>query len=666
MLREAQAKGVLDHGITNYVNQVWKRRNPVSDALIGQVQRGVLAPNPSFANKRIFESYFSGEQQGFVPRDKDVGTLVSIYEQSFQQAVAARGFIHELVNGNVATEKNAVLQDKYSKLIDGNGNLIFPNGRPIVTPGGKGHTITDPATADTTYLITPRAKSEHMGDYLPVNHPAMNKWTWVDEDANGNPILVKGDLYVHPDHAVHLQNVLGESGLRKYALGRAALRTGGFLKGTFLVGPFHSVQEGVHAIFHGVNPFNPGEIDFNNATHAKLVDSGLMVADFHAMQDFAEGAAQGGLWQHVPGVGPLLQRYNEYLFQDYIPRLKMAMATEALQRNFKRYGGQLTSNQIHELTANQGNAAFGELNYRMLGRSKTFQDVMRLSMLAPDFLEARIRFNAQALAPFGREQSMALFMRGALSMWLAARITNKLLDDDYHFDQPFSIVKGDHMYTMRSLPGDDWHLYNDPRSFVYHRLNPFTTKPAIEAITGKDDFGRPKSGSEQVWDYVKAMAPLPMQGYMNRYGDTSIGSTLAESVGIRRDIYRTPAAGLAHKFAMGNLPMNYQSRGLLQQAENMRQGKFDSEHFRKLYQEGKVTGEAFDKISEYAQKSKIEIDFEKLKLPEAAQVYTVASPAEKLLLQESFMNKMDELDKMPPVEQQKAMEFIRKIMTEHK
>ena len=41
----------------------------------------------------------------------------------------------------------------------------------------------------------------------------------------------------------------------------------------------------------------------------------------------------GSIYEKIPGVGKWLTRYNEYLFKDYIPNLKMTMAMDALERN---------------------------------------------------------------------------------------------------------------------------------------------------------------------------------------------------------------------------------------------------------------------------------------------------------------------------------------------
>jgi hypothetical protein len=635
-LDEAIKGGLLEDGVSNYVNQIWSKPNAVSLKLMGDVQRSILKPDPAFLKRRVHDSYFEGEQAGLIPRDKDIGYLLSTYEQSFNTALASRSLIHEFTNGSAK------------------------DGRPIVSPSGGGRAVPDDEKGPDAYLINPRRRPEETGDYQPVDHPALRKWTWATKDESGKPIFVKGDLLIHPDHYNHLKNVLGTSALRKNLFGRSLLQTSGFVKGTFLVGPFHQVQEGIHAIFHRVSPFNPDPIDFNDPIQSKLIDGGLMIADYHAQQEFAEGASTSGLWAKLPGIGPLVQRYNEYLFQDYIPRLKMAMAKEAFIRNSKRYPD-LSDNQLHQITANQANAAFGELNYKMLGRNKTVQDVLRLTLLAPDFLEARTRFAAQGMKPFGQEQSGAL-LRGALGMYLAARVLNKVNDDDYHFDQPFGLVAGKHVYTLRSLPGDIYHLVSDPRSFIYHRLNPFTTRPLIEGITGRDDFGRRKGFGEQTMDLAKTLVPLPAQGFLNKYGDTSVGSTLTESAGIRRDIYRTPAASLAHKFAMSHLPMDFKSRGLMQIANKIQDGSYDPMEVQNLVAQGKLSPKDIMNVFRYAKEQPIVRDFKGLQdLGEAAQVYSVANDKEKALISRDFAGKMTKLRTLSPERQKEALEYLQKI-----
>ncbi len=207
-LKEAIDVDMLDAGIENYVNQVWSKENPITAKLKGEIVTGKLAPNPSFIRKRIFESYFEGEQAGYTPKNKDIGFLLTSYYQAFNKAIASRAFIKSL-NEKMASD-----------------------GRPLTHPSGMGMPIPKEGVAEVI-LVKPRLKPEEDGDYLPINQPALRKWKWASE-VEGVPIYLQGDLLVHPEIYRHLKNVLGTSALRQNPIGKAALTTVQSLKGTLL------------------------------------------------------------------------------------------------------------------------------------------------------------------------------------------------------------------------------------------------------------------------------------------------------------------------------------------------------------------------------------------------------------------------------------------------
>jgi hypothetical protein len=222
----------------------------------------------------------------------------------------------------------------------------------------------------------------------------------------------------------------------------------------------------------------------------------------------------------------------------------MSMALHALERNSARYGykqtgtttvkgatpeelftqkylethtgpapkGMLTANEVAELTANQANAAFGELNYRVMGRSPTTQDLARLATLAPDFLEARARFAGQAMRPYGKEQRAALYIMGA-SLYVAARALNKALDDNPHWelDKAFSVVHKGREYRLRSVLGDLAELVTDPRRFLYNRLSP-VTKTIATVGTGRDYRGIKLDAKGQALDFLSWFMPITVGG----------------------------------------------------------------------------------------------------------------------------------------------------------
>jgi hypothetical protein len=272
--------------------------------------------------------------------------------------------------------------------------------------------------------------------------------------------------------------------------------------------------------------------------------------DHSGLEAFSEGVSGGGssLFRKVPWLGDKLQTYQHWLFQDYIPRLKMEMATHALERNRAVYAkdlasGKLTEDQLLHITANQANAAFGELNYEMMGRNKTFQDGLRLAFLAPDFLEARGRFVGQALKGYGREQLTALTL-GAATLYITARMMNKMISGEYHFEpeHAFDVMHNGRAYSIRTVQGDLLHLAFNPRSFAYTRLNPVTTRTLFEIGTGRDQFGRPRSALDQVKDFASTIVPISIrgalkqpeqkwwEGFINSLGVTERRATASDSV----------------------------------------------------------------------------------------------------------------------------------------
>ena len=288
---------------------------------------------------------------------------------------------------------------------------------------------------------------------------------------------------------------------------------------------FHQVQITVHGMEHKVMPWSIiKDINLADPNVDALLRGGVTLGgDYHGA--YKEGLVGTSLTRKIPGLGNVMESYHQWLFQDYIPRIKMTMALHALERNRARFGGKMSDEAIIRKTANQANAAFGELNYTMLERSKTAQDMSRLILLAPDFLEARGRFAAQAFERGGKgvpgiggnEQRMALLL-GALTMYTTARIANKLIDGQYHNEPEnlFNIVYNGHAYGLRTVQGDILHLLDKPMQFWMSRLNPVYARTLLEALTGRDYFGRKRSASEQAWDAVSTAIPISLRSNQER------------------------------------------------------------------------------------------------------------------------------------------------------
>lgn len=542
-LEEAQNAGILQQGVENYVRHVYAD-NPKAQAKIqAELNFASLQTKPGFTKERKIPTYFDAEQMGFVPKDKDVGYLTAIHERSFREALAARAYIKSLMKGKAEDERPLVMTSWASA---------------HVIPGEEG-------IRAAAYLIKPNIKrGDEAGDYMRIDHPALRGWKWagsagttpVDKTVeldNGeeftssvdekNSIFVQGDALVHPAIYQKLKNNLTKSAIRAYAVdiaghnvrpGEFALNASAEIKHAILsFSGFHQTTLGLHSLEHRTLPAGMPELDLNQPDQKAAIEHGLMIAAYDAEEQFGEGVASGGLVTKLPGVGPLYHTYTQYLFNSYLPRVKMAVYLNALERNRERYKDELTDDQIHAITAEQTNASFGGLNYRMLGRSKTLQDVLRLGLMAPDFFEARSRYVGQAGKPYGREQLVAL-VGGALALYTIARMLNMITDRDPHWDKPFSVVYRGKEYGMRTVQEDLFRFVTGPGQFLMGRLSPIVSA-GIHLGEGRNRFGRHETFLEWLKDVGSSEVPIPAQPWTRPSKDSNAMKaveTIAKMVGV--------------------------------------------------------------------------------------------------------------------------------------
>ena len=653
-LQQLIDRGMLEAGVDNYINQIWLKENSVTKKLKADIAMGRLQPNPSILKKRILESYFEGEQLGFKPAFKDVGYLLTIYDQSFNKALASRNFIKSLYDINAS------------------------DGNPLVEISGSAKTVIGEWGGKETksFFVKARAKPVDTELYKPIDHPALRKWKQVAWDSKGNPIYSQGDMLVHPEFYTKLNNILKTSAIRQNPIGRAVLSGVSTMKGTLLsMSGFHQTHVGLHAIFHAVNPFNAPKINFADPLQRSAVEHGLIISDYKNMELFYEGMASGGLIGKVPGIGKLLQSYTDYLFTDYIPRLKMKLFTEAYGRNVKRYGKKLTDDQIKDLTAEQSNAAFGEQNYAKMGMNPTFLDALRLMMLAPDFFIARARFAGQSLKPYGREQLMAAIVRGTLGLHIGTRIVNEILNATVSqtpeeqekkpkwtqpLDRPFSIyIKGEE-FVMRSIPGDVYHLLSDPRSFVYYRLNPTLMQPFIKAVTKRDEYGRYMDMEDQVKAFFTSHIPIPFQtkGQKKLWESmlSSLGvSTFQSKTGFERALMEEYSKNIVITSSKDDkkrhrLVNKYadQARDILKSGDKEKGFELDAKISLDIF-EGKLYKEDHAKIIEYATEDRIQRYIKSgISAEQVLSVWNKASADEKMHYEPLLAEKLSNLKEKHP------------------
>lgn len=501
---QAQKLGILgemlEGYVARYVDQSSIPENEKGAKIaqaVGDVATSRMKTSFDRAIHRVFKNLFALEQEGYRVHSSDIAEVMAAYSEEMNSVVAARTFIKKL------------------------SKLNATDGRPLAVTSGYARKIEgDAEKPDGPLLVKPFGKPEDARDYLPIDHPALRKYKWVSADSEGNPIMVQGEMLIHPEIHQHLTNTLGKSALNKVPIIRAIGEFQHAVKSMMLSWSlFHYVQEGTHAIGHGVNPFKLHRWSPNDPVTRELINAGLMLINWDAKRDMAEGlGAKGGLLSHIPGIGPLNDQLTSFLFEDYIPGLKVAMAIHAHERNLKRFAkelasGKITRAQVAQKTAQQANDAFGEQNARYRGDNPTHLHAERIAFLAPDFLKSRLRFFADAFTTHGGEQRRALIIL-AVVMAVTAKLIERMITgrNDHRLSKIFAVVTPNREYELRSVPGDVIEAITDPRRFVSGRLSPLVSRTALEAITGRDYRGLQRTGSEQLMDLLKTAIPMSVRG----------------------------------------------------------------------------------------------------------------------------------------------------------
>lgn len=602
MLYEGMEKGLLRSIVENYVTGLYKKKVPTGAGkdlveLANVTATKTLKDNFGYARKKFYKAYFDAEQAGLIPFDKDISTVVALYDKAFNKVVADRKFIQDLTTG------------------------VAKDGRPLVVAEGTGNLVVDPNKPNDAVLVKTRGKGIEFKDYRTIeNQPALKDWKLTTVTDDGVPVLMKGDLAVHPEIYKRVKNGLGKSALYDFPVWKQFRKLQSAVKQSMLLLPFfHYVQEGTHAIGHTINPFKVRGIDFNDPIVRYATEHELRLYDFNASNNFREGLGfKGAIGRSVPVLKQIGQM-SDFLFHEYIPSMKMDLWEHAYKRNLERFSkdiqsGKISENQIAVMTSRQANAAFGNLNYEAMGRNPTLQDFLQGVMLAPDFLEARGRFAGHVAKPFyWREQARAIGLL-AITMFTGARILNKMLDDNYHWEEPFAVVVSGRKYRLRSVPEDLWEAYHDPTRFIYNRVSPFM-RIIGELGTHTDyrgayiGYGKTIKNALTSWIplgmkevFGEATKDLPETFKLPRNPDMSLIESFTSSIGLHGSKYFTGTEKMIsqrykERFGIGTMPPDAQEKAIIKKQIREKLNEGNEDEAMQLYSKYREAGIDLDENS---------------------------------------------------------------------
>jgi hypothetical protein len=450
-------------------------------------------------------------------------------------------------------------------------------------------------------------------------------------------------LKIHPDYVDTIKDTFeNTSWFRKNPIMRTALAASSTAKSSLLsLSPFHWTTEYLRGLQMGLTPWealNPPKLtEASRAVSAKF-GARVLGGSSKARAGFEEGlGSEGGVMSKIPGVGKVLGDIENKLFGNngYIDRLKGA-AFDKVAKQLEEKNRNWSRDQVDMATSRIVDAAFGGLNYKMLGVSMASQDAARLFFLAPDFTGSQALFAKYALQPGGSVIAQSLG-RIALYNFAAAQILNLLTTGQIHPEHPFGVVSSDdkNVWTVRTMPQDMLHAMTDPRGFIYNRLNPLIARTGAEAVLGRDSQGRKVDAQQEVHDLLRNILPIPGQALLPGFhpeGQTNL-TQVARALGATAIPNRTSAEDTARELASGHTatgpvkPEQLERHQLVLDIENKLQDKtITPEALNQYVEQGKITKKDLGDIKTNMRESQ-------LMGPTDARLYRYASrlPADELL-----------------------------------
>ena len=428
---------------------------------------------------------------------------------------------------------------------------------------------------------------------------------------------------------------------------------------------FHWAQIGLRGVESGVNPIKPfvemlkgnGGWDMNNPEHLALVESGGTHPGIPgASESFTEGVKGGaGPISKIPGVGHVLDSVNNALFgaNGFIDRMKLETALSFAKR-LESIKPELTKTERFKIAGQMANYRYGGLDYLQMGRSQTAQDILRLTLLAPDWMESNFRDAASMLGPYGR-LSRFDFARIALYNFAAAQTINMLSTGKMHLEQPFGVVSkdGKKVYSVRTMPQDIYHALTQPMDYATNRLNPLIARTGVEALFGRDKQGHLRDVGEQIKDLLANVSPIPLQGVTNALtgnfhpGETG-GDYVRSALGLTSKPNNSSAEQLAYKLASQNSSSGRMSSDelahfhkVMTYEDRLRDG--DVSALADLHREvlqGKIPMSSYRQVLKGSQQSRLSSTINRLPMSDAIDVWNLSTNDERGVIGPVMMKKI--------------------------
>lgn len=711
-LERAQNAGKLRMGVENYHPRAYvdakpkgffqdlfgksidPENNPAYASLRHQSDNGAFDTNIAAAKHRMFETNFQADMAGREIRNPDLAKDFANYQYRLDLAIADQNFLDGLRASGakgpdgrplVALEGSSKILGEESKnpavlvspkairgvpisneivkamMEDGRLEDLVNSGKIDKLPYTREIELTKKGENGEAEKVTVPAYAWSTNGFHTIDHPSFRDWQHIGKDTDGNNVIMKASMRVHPAIADYIRQVVGAatSPIRESKVGAAALATSSEAKHLQLsFSPFHAAQEGLRGVMAALGSIGNSDAmkswaDWKpyNVEKDPLLQMGVrnnltLGTDYKAQAETSEGLTSNSkLISTIPGLNRLQGFIQSVTFDKIIPGLK----ARAFKSNYYRFladsnarGTVLTADEVALKAAKYTNDSFGGQHWRDLGVTTNMQDISRLAALAPDWFTSEVRMLYRAAGGMGApEASIARsdMLRLSAALYMTARVVNMLSTGKPHPEAPFGlVVKGrdgedDKVYSMRTLPTDLVHALSDPRGFIAGRVNPLIVRPGLEFISGRNDRGQKVTLPDQVEDLSRNIVPIGAQGLFkgNLPGFSTNADQLTKAAGATVYTYHTEAENLAQRVASDHMPsgpvdpreLRTHQRNIMLE-DGLRTGDVSRGDVLRLLPRRQA-----EELIKNSNMTPLQGRFARLPLSDALDVWSLATPAEK-------------------------------------
>lgn len=377
--KELQDAGVPLTYKENYLPQLW-------DNSMKEIKEGYrrLGLKPSFTLKSIFQDYEAGIQAGLKPKFEKMSDLIGWYEGKANKAIADRKFYDLMKQEDWIRPQGKGEADW--KVLDSNH---FPHA--VMRKRGSDTVTILPMTA-------PPELHEIISNYLNDPNKIM-QWMADKSSMTKNFAMSSGVPFTGIN--AHGANILARTVI-------------GDPKSTFRAGKFI------------LNPKTAGRyLEANLHTAPEAVKSGLsLTTEGHEMGVSGSTNLAGRTFQK--GLKLQGKLFEDPLFQNVIPALKLKHWTDMVGE-LEKSG--MDREQAKKVASKTTNSLYGGVNWEATGRNRDIQNLARMLVLAPDWLESNAQMGkgiAKALLdpknPQGKFYAKA--SRNLIGAYVSANIVN--------------------------------------------------------------------------------------------------------------------------------------------------------------------------------------------------------------------------------------------------